>query len=307
MIDVLLATFNGSKYLNDLLRSILNNQSPHTMNVVIYDDGSDDNTLDLINDFVKFNQARLINSIVSNRGVISSFSSLLQHSNSKFAFLCDQDDVWLPQKIEISLKKMQAMEAKYGQQTPILVHTDLTVVDQNLNVIYPSLRQYQNLDPYPEKLLPRLLVQNFVTGCTVLINKPLKDLVTPIPPEAIMHDWWIALTAAAFGKIAYIPEPSVLYRQHQHNSIGAKKWGMNYILSRLKNLKQIRLDIQKTIIQAQKFRETFYSQLTLEQLDILDTYINLPNQEWRIRKYKMIEKGYYQFGKLKNLGFLFCI
>lgn len=111
----------------------------------------------------------------TNRGSLSNFSSLIEYSDSRYTFFSDQDDVWLPHKIEISLKKMQAIEAKYGQNTPILVYTDLTVVDQNLNLIHPSFRQYQNLDPYPTKLLPRLLVQNFVTGCSMLINQPIKE------------------------------------------------------------------------------------------------------------------------------------
>ena len=307
MIDILLATFNGDKYLDELLKSIIKNDHFDDVNLTISDDGSNDRTIFLIDEFIKLNQVRLINLNGTNRGSISNFSYLIQYSDSRYTFFSDQDDVWLPHKIEISLKKMQAMEAQYGQNTPILVHTDLTVVDQNLNLIHPSFRQYQNLDPYPDKLLPHLLVQNFVTGCTMLINQPLKQLVTPIPQGAIMHDWWIALTAAAFGQIAYIPEPTVLYRQHQTNSIGARKWGFNYILSRINHLDKIKNDIQKTITQAQTFRETFKHQLSPEQLDIIDTYINLPNQPWLTRKYLMIEKGYYQLGKLKNLGFFYCI
>jgi len=307
MIDIILATYNGERYLNDLLKSVLDSETLHAFNILISDDQSDDNTLHLIDEFVESAQARLVNCCYFKRGIISNFLGLIQHSNSRFIFFCDQDDVWLPHKIEVSLKKMQEMEANYGLQTPILVHTDLAVVDQNLNPIHPSFRQYQNLDPYPSNLLPRLLVQNFVTGCTMLINKPLKDLITPIPPEAIMHDWWIALTAATFGKIGYISEPTVLYRQHQKNNVGARKWGLNYVLSRLNNLEKIRSDIQKTIIQAKKFRETFQEHLLPEQLHIIDTYINLPNQPWLIRKYQMIKNEYYQLGKLKNLGFLFCI
>lgn len=305
-IDILLATYNGEKYIQKQLES-LTRQEKNEYSLIIRDDLSQDQTLIKIQEYQNKESKIFIIPSSKHLGISKTFELLLTISQASYLFFCDQDDVWLPHKIETSLKKMQEMETQYGQQIPILVHTDLTVVDQNLNLIHPSFRQYQNLDPHPQKLLPRLLVQNFVTGCTMLINKPLKDLITPIPPEAIMHDWWIALTAAALGKITYIPEPTVLYRQHQQNSIGARKWGINYMLNRLNNLEKIRDDIQKTIIQAQKFRETFQRQLTPEQLDIIDTYINLPNQPWPIRKYQMIKKGYYQLGKLKNLGFLVCI
>jgi hypothetical protein len=196
------------------------------------------------------------------------------------------------------------MEKEYGEETPILIHTDLKVVDNNLNLINPSFRNYQNLDPNPQNLLPRLLVQNFVTGCTMMINKPLKDLIIPIPTQAIMHDWWIALTAASFGKIAYISEPTVLYRQHEQNTVGARAWGINYIFSRANNINKIKTDIHKTILQAQIFREIYQNKLSKEQLEIINTYIDLPNKPLLLRKYLMIKNGYYQLGKLKNLGFL---
>ena len=308
MIDVVLSCFNGSNYLEQQVKSLLCQYISYKWRLIIGDDASKDKTFDIIINYKRTIPDRLsAYKNLHNLGTALNFSKLLLFSDNTYTCFCDQDDVWLPHKMEVSLKKMQEMETRYGQQRPILVHTDLTVVDQNLNLIYPSFRQYQNLDPNPPRLLPRLLVQNFVTGCTMLINKPLKDLITPIPKEAIMHDWWIALTAAALGKIAYIPEPTVLYRQHQQNSVGARKWGINYMLSRLNNLEKIRNDIQKTIIQAQKFRETFQDQLTPEQLDIIDTYIDLPNQPWLTRKYLMIDRGYYQLGKLKNLGFLYCI
>jgi glycosyltransferase involved in cell wall biosynthesis len=304
--ETILPAYNAQEYIIEQIKSIYSQTVP-CYKLTISDDLSINSLQSLLKP-IKTEKLKLDLFKQNTRlGVIENINFLLENSQYKYLFFCDQDDVWLPHKIEISLKKMQIMEAQYGQNIPILVHTDLTVVDQNLNLIHPSFRQYQNLDPSPAKLLPRLLVQNFVTGCTILINQPLKQLVTPIPEQAIMHDWWIALTAAALGKIAYIPEPTVLYRQHQQNSIGARKWNLSYILSRLNNIEKIRSDIQKTITQAQKFREVFQEQLSSEQLDIIDTYINLLKQPWLTRKYLMLEKGYYQLGKLKNLGFFCCI
>jgi glycosyltransferase involved in cell wall biosynthesis len=309
MLNIILPTYNPSNYLNEQIDSILSQRKRYKWKLVIRDDCSKDSTLKIINKYCQEypDKVFLLDNNNENIGTILNISCLLQYSKTNYNCFCDQDDVWLPHKLEITINKMQEMEKKYGKRTPILIHTDLQVVDQNLNLINSSFWKHQNLNPNPPQLLSRLLVQNFVTGCTMMINKPLKDLITPIPSEAIMHDWWIALAAATLGKIAYIPEPTVLYRQHQQNSIGARKWGINYILSRLNNLEKIRNDIQKTIIQAQKFRETFAPQLSPEQLDIIDTYIHLPQKSLLTRKYLMIKKGYYQIGKLKNLGFLYCI
>jgi len=308
MINILLATYNASEYLTAQINSILVQQTSTNWTLLIRDDHSNNLTINIIQNYqTKSDKIHLINNENKNLGASLNFSCLLENSKSDYIMFCDQDDIWLPNKIEITLNKMLEMEKEHGKQTPILIHTDLKVVDNNLHLISPSFRNYQNLDPNPPNLLPRLLVQNFVTGCTMMINKPLKDLIIPIPTQAIMHDWWIALTAANFGKIAYISEPTVLYRQHQQNTVGARAWGINYIFSRAKNIEKIKTDIQKTILQAQTFREIYQNKLSKEQLEIINTYIDLPDKPLLLRKYLMIKNGYYQLGKLKNLGFLIFI
>ena len=305
MINILLATYNASEYLTAQINSILLQKTSSNWTLLIRDDYSNNSNINIIHNYQKkSDKICLVNNENKNLGTRLNFSCLLENSESDYIMFCDQDDIWLPNKIEISLNKMLEMEKEYGKQTPILIHTDLKVVDNNLNLINPSFRNYQNLDPNPQNLLPRLLMQNFVTGCTMMINKPLKDLILSIPQEAIMHDWWIALTAASFGKIAYITEPTVLYRQHQQNTVGAKAWGINYIFSRAKNIEKIKTDIQKTILQARTFREIYQNKLSKEKLEIINTYIELPNKPFLLRKYLMIKNGYYQLGKFKNLGFL---
>ncbi len=310
MINIILPTYNGYKYLDEQINSILVQQTKSKWKLLIRDDYSDYLTQNIICSYQQKYSSKI--SIVNNfsnknLGVTSSFLHLINSASADQIMFCDQDDVWLPDKIEITYQKMLKAEEEYGKSTPILIHTDLQVVDRNLNLINSSFWNYQNLDPCPSQLLPRLLVQNFVTGCTMMINKPLKDLISSIPEEAIMHDWWIALVAATQGKIVHIPQPTVLYRQHQSNSIGAKQWSYNYTLNRIKNIEKIRQDIQKTIVQAKKFRETYQDILSYEHLEIIDNYIDLPNQAWLIRKHLMIKYGYYQLGKLKNLGFLALI
>jgi rhamnosyltransferase len=157
-------------------------------------------------------------------GVIGNFGALLQHahrSGAEYVFSSDQDDVWQPTKLSRSLDLMARLEAEHGRDTPLLVHSDLAVVDQALRPLHPSFLRYQGIQNEEADPLEVLLVQNYVTGCASLLNRPLLALALPIPACCIMHDWWIAQCAAARGAIGFIPDPTILYRQHGANQIGA--------------------------------------------------------------------------------------
>ena len=159
-----------------------------------------------------------------------TFGELLEDSDADYMALCDQDDVWLPGRIAKPLERVRAVEREQGAATPILAHTDLAVVDENLDTIAPSFWAYRHLDPYRGSELNRLLVQNVVTGCTTIINRALARLACPIPESIPMHDWWLALVASAFGRIETVPEATVLYRQHGNNSVGAICHDWRYVL-----------------------------------------------------------------------------
>lgn len=134
---------------------------------------------------------------------------------------CDHDDVWKPRKVEMTVRRMMELEQANGQDIPLLVHTDLVVADENLKVLSDSMFRSQNLNRKGNRL-NNLLVQNNVTGCTMMVNKALVDMVGPAPKHAVMHDWWMALIAACFGKIGFVRQATILYRQHHANEVGAK-------------------------------------------------------------------------------------
>jgi len=118
--------------------------------------------------------------------------------------------------------KMKELENIHGKNTPILIHSDLRVVDEQLNEIAPSFVKFQGL-PDPRKHdFPKFLYQNVVTGCATFFNRALLEIATPIPEQAIVHDWWFAQCAKLFGVLVYIDEPLLDYRQHGENSIGAR-------------------------------------------------------------------------------------
>jgi hypothetical protein len=154
---------------------------------------------------------------------------------------CDQDDVWLPDKVEVTLKKMLLLENENPNKA-VLVNTDLTLIDDNLKIITQSMWKYSKINPHLLQQIEYLCVCNFVTGCTMMINNNAKELALPIADEAIMHDSWIALQVAAnSGFIGYIDTPTILYRQHTANVVGAEYVNnvCRYVLSRVQSLKTV--------------------------------------------------------------------
>ena len=222
MIDILLATYNGRKHLREQIDSILT-QSNQDWRLLIRDDISNDDTLDIIKEYVAKYSDRiiLIEDDKKHLGAMLNFQCLLQNSTAEYIMFCDQDDVWLPTKIEATLNLMKGTEKAFSGK-PILVHTDLRVVNHELATIAKSMWAYQGTHPANGGDFNKIMFQNVVTGCSAMINKKAKAISMPIPAEAVMHDWWIALNVAKHGKIAYIPQQLVLYRQHRNNAVGAK-------------------------------------------------------------------------------------
>jgi glycosyltransferase involved in cell wall biosynthesis len=239
-IDILLATYNGQEYLAEQIDSILA-QSTQDWQLLIRDDGSIDNTVNIVEDYAGRlpGKIKLVMDNGNHLGANLNFGKLLEYADTEYIMFSDQDDVWLPNKIELTLNAMKAAERIYPDK-PILIHTDLKVMDSQLNTIANSMWRYQKLFPEAGNDLNKIMAQNVVTGCTVMINKKAKDVSVPVPDEAIMYDWWLALNVCRHGKIIYVSIPSVLYRQHSRNQIGAQKAKKINIIHFLKKLCHIK-------------------------------------------------------------------
>jgi len=222
LIDIVLATYNGAAFLEAQLQS-LTAQSYENWRLLIRDDGSTDDSISMIGKFSAQlpDRVEIIVDSAGKLGPIGNFSRLLENTTAQYVAFCDQDDVWEPERLFLTMGHMQSLERKHGRICPLLVFTDLTVVDRSLQVLGTSFWRYQNLNPEYSQRLSRLLVQNVVTGSTVLMNRALIQKMTPIPAAAAMHDWWATLVAATFGKIGFISQSTVLYRQHGQNVAGA--------------------------------------------------------------------------------------
>ncbi len=239
-ISICMATYNGERFLRQQLESIIA-QSNQDWQLLIRDDGSNDNTVHIVEDYAARlpSKIRLVTDNEGRLGASLNFGKLLEYADTEYIMFSDQDDVWLPNKIELTLNAMKAAEQLYPDK-PVLIHTDLQVMDSELNTIANSMWIYQKLFPEAGDDLNRIMAQNVVTGCTVMINTKARVVSMPVPCEAIMYDWWLALSVCRHGKIVYVSIPSILYRQHSDNQLGAQKARRINIIHLLKKLCCIR-------------------------------------------------------------------
>lgn len=306
-IAVLLSTYNGSAFLSQQLDSLFC-QSYNGFDVFVRDDGSVDNSLSILNGY----PLHLLSS-ARNLGARSSFAALLvyavENSNADYFMFCDQDDVWYKDKIEKSLKKIQAMEDQYGC-IPLLVHTDLEVVDCSLATVAASMWRYERI--LPEKnSLSRLLIQNTITGCTVIINRKLAEKCLAIPEQAIMHDWWLGLVASCFGEIGFINEATIKYRQHGRNAIGAKQFKFSFVVHLLGLFKALIfrrgscLDgLSINIRQAESFLDVFEGELDLETKNMLADFVALSKRGFLQRRLILLKHNLLRQGFIRNMNLL---
>ena len=243
MIDILLATYNGEKYLREQIDSLLN-QTLQDFKIIVRDDGSSDNTLSILNDYKNKHNDKfiLVNDKLGNLGSTKCFMSLLEYSKSEYIMFCDQDDVWLPTKVAISFNKIKALVKPQNYLKPLLVFTDLILSDQNLKKNSESLWKYQKLNPNIAKKWKYLVAQNVITGCTIIMNKAAKEASLPMPKELskiMIHDQWIGINVSKYGEIDFINDATILYRQHSNNLEGGQNFNFNYILNKLKGVAEV--------------------------------------------------------------------
>ncbi len=256
-LAILLSTYNGERFLAEQLDSLLR-QTWRDFIIIVRDDGSSDGSRALLAEYAAKHpeRFRLLPGDGGNLGACASFARLLGHALEHglepapdsglrpdpglgpdpelasgasarrgpapdYFLFCDQDDIWHDDKVERQMALMRQTEAG-NASLPVLVHSDLAVIDAENRPIAPSFTAYQGLD-IERNGFTELAISNLVTGCTALVNRALARRALPIPPEAIMHDWWLALAASAFGKLVYSAGPTVRYRQHDANTIGAKR------------------------------------------------------------------------------------
>lgn len=267
-----MATYNGATFLTAQLDSILA-QDTDCWHLTVSDDGSTDATPEILEDYARRFPDKITRVFSGRRfgNARDHFFWLMAQCEAEYMHFADQDDVWHPEKVRVMQEALEQAEAQYGAQTPLLVFTDQAVVDENLKPLAPSLMKMQQQEPQNTDYR-NLLFRNVVTGCTAAINRALAQIAGACrnPAQTVMHDWWLGLTAARFGKLLYLEQATIDYRQHGHNSVGAQNvFGWSYIRSRLQHRRELSDRIHLKKKQALCFADTFENRLSNQELACL--------------------------------------
>jgi len=302
MIDILMATYDSAEYLSDALDSIFR-QTHSDWRLLVSDGGSTDRTVQIIEEYAaRFPDQISVLASDSRREARDNFSHLLSASSGRYVMFADHDDVWFPDKVQAQHEAIGKAEELFGAETPILVFTDKVVVDSELNKICDSYFKYQHLDPKRTELR-FLLAQNVASGCTMILNRALADLCGEIPPDAVMHDHWLALLASAKGRIVYHPQATLFYRQHEGNVYGANRYGLRYIWRRFqRGRSELRRRFERDVLQAACFAETYGDKLAPEQRELVEALASWPGLGWFARRRMLWRYGILKTGLLRNLG-----
>ncbi|MBR6403836.1 MAG: glycosyltransferase family 2 protein [Eubacterium sp.] len=322
MIEILLATYNGERYIDKQIKSLLTQDRDgidEEVRVLIRDDGSTDGTLDVIRKRLNYYRERrndlidvkILEDRVPSGSPAANFMKLLSVSAADYVMFSDQDDMWYRRKMKMTYECMKEQERKYGKDTPILVHSDLSLMDETGRKIADSFYEYQKL-PKTDSL-EQLLIQNTVTGCTMMLNRAAAELLkkAPVSEMILMHDHYAAVLVAATGHIKLVDDALIRYRQHSGNVVGAHQAGgreeykLRFDLGRDRFLKDMDKSYRQAGFILKRYEKEIREMKGQETVDLLRDYSNLI-MAGKLERMEFFQKhGIYKNGAIKKAVQLF--
>jgi glycosyltransferase involved in cell wall biosynthesis len=305
-VDVAMPTYNAASWLDACLNSILS-QAVAGMRVVTRDDLSKDDTLRSLRAWQARmpQQLKVVEDERGNLGMNGNYTAVLSETSAPLVMLTDPDDIWLPGKLQISVDAMRKAQEQFGEETPILVCTDATVVDNELEIISDSYRRWVRNDPGDLNTFRKIITECAALTSTILVNRPLLERALPIPERAC-PDWWLALVACAFGRVVYLPDPTVLYRRHPANDslapIGRK--GLRTFSHATKAKERVKFLIRQNSGQARAFHERYGKEMPRPDAEALRAAATLEFDGWLTKRYKILRYGLWFASPVKNIGFI---
>jgi glycosyltransferase involved in cell wall biosynthesis len=294
-VQILLSTYNGERWLSELLASLLWQTHKHWQ-LIIRDDGSTDNTWALLQAW-QAQYPQRVKCVISERehvGTTESFNRLVAASDADYLLFCDQDDVWFPEKVELQLNALLALETEQGKANATLVHADLMVVDATKQLLAASFWKARGFNTQQSK--QHYLINNVVTGCATIFNRAAANLAFPVPTHALQHDRWLALVCVWFGTVQALPYQLLFYRQHSTNQIGARRPFNFNIAARVKAWST----------QAQAFTQRYATRLDPQQADVqvLHALSRLTELKAWQRRQSIVRHRLYKPSFLENVALL---
>lgn len=303
-VGIIMAAYNSEAYIGEQLDSILSG-TYQNIRIYVRDDGSTDRTVSIVKKYEEKYPSKvklLVNQ--TNGGLVKNFLTGVMEAEEDYIMFSDHDDVWLPSKTAITLEAMKKAEAE-NKELPIAVFTDNTIVDSELKLLGRSFYERSHFN-FGQLGLSYMLMENKLIGCTMMLNKALKDKITVLPEQARVHDWWIALIASAFGRIVFVNQQTMLYRQHGSNVIGNRSF-FKYVTEAAGSLKKQKEKLLLTEKQAEEFLEIYGNELTKEQRRLVAEFAHLEQASFFKRKRLILKNKYLKSGFIRNIGVLLIV
>lgn len=267
-IEILLATYNGEKYVGEQIDSIIN-QTYNNWELLIRDDNSKDRTLEILKEYEKKDKRiKVIEDKKGNLGFVKNFEELLNNSKEDWVMFSDQDDYWLENKIEKYVAILNASSEDILKK-PMLIHSNSFICDDNLEIVKEEFINSKIANEYNED---NFYFAYFVQGSTVLINRAIIDLALPFSKNVTVHDRYFHLLAEFLGKRIFINESLIKYRQHSNNKIGAK----SSVISKILKKRYFHTEDRELILEIQK---KYKDNLETEQIEKIEKYLEVTNDK----------------------------
>lgn len=296
-IEIVLATYNGEKYLPQQLDSLLG-QTRKADRILVFDDCSTDRTCEIIKDYQKTHPEIILHKNKKNLGYTRNFLKGIKNTTADYVMLCDQDDVWKPEKTENTLLQMEKEES-FGKNVPVLVFTDAELYSGR-PMKNGSFHESAHLNTKKIDMC-HLLMENKCMGCTVMVNRELLGYLDRIPKGIRFHDWWLALIAAGFGRVGYLDEMTILYRQHDGNEVGGYEFS-GYLKDRMSSFAAQKESVRLTYRQGVIFFRVYGDMLPEDKRKKALAFATMHSAPWIVRRIRTIRYGFTKSGFIRNIG-----
>ena len=307
MIEVVMATFNGARWLPDQLASI-RAQSLRADRILVRDDGSSDATCHVLEHAAADGlPIKVLPAHEGHMGAVASFGCLLGQTQANYVLLADQDDLWHPQRVRRMVAAVQEAERSTPAR-PVLAFSSVKLMDDAGKVLDRDLWRFRRMDSSKMCDFPTCYQTGGIPGCAMLLNRALIDKALPIPRQALMHDFWLHLVAAAFGRVIHVQEAWTYYRLHDSNAVGlldsSPRALLNWALRRpVASLRHVSAQLRRSQEQAHAFLDRYKDELHPHLAQEVQAYANLDHVPYLRRRITALRHGWRRADMIRTAAF----